>query len=397
MGNELVRQDQEHQDLLKELIMKRLSGSTVLPIEEIQNIQMSLNFVLSKGELSNSLKQQFESGKNELQRKIADTEKLYKHIMENLEDYGVLAIRESLMSFADFFKQYQLDFTAHQVNGLSLDYLLAQPVDDQTYQGIDFVENYLTRFNIEADFLNKFPKEQLLLLFQRASHQLDYDYQIDVNNLFELVFFQSLAKKFVGNQSSFLLSSFEIAYLWGNKSSFLLNSRLFLEEINNEYYFFVFEKLVAFITGLQNETALGNLFITLPTETNTLSVNPPMSAVKYNQLQEKIRKGIATKEIANFLESPYDLLELVEDETISPKNIITLINEIAFPLFAAFVLLIRKKERQDWHTIVDLRKLLDIDTITLGIKSRAEKLELEEVEGLTIILQKFELDMTDFN
>ncbi|MGX2946160.1 DUF6179 domain-containing protein [Enterococcus alishanensis] len=198
MGNGLVRQDQEHQDLLKELIMKRLSGSTVLPIEEIQNIQMSLNFVLSKGELSNSLKQQFESGKNELQRKITDTEKLYKHIMENLEDYGVLAIRESLMSFADFFKQYQLDFTAHQVNGLSLDYLLAQPVDDQTYQGIDFVENYLTRFNIEADFLNKFPKERLLLLFQTASHQLDYDYQIDVNNLFELVFFQFLAKNLSG-------------------------------------------------------------------------------------------------------------------------------------------------------------------------------------------------------
>lgn len=398
MGNGLIRQNQEYPKLLKELIMKRLSGSTVLPIEEIQNIQMSLDFVLSHGEQSISLKPQFESGQNQLQQKIIATQKLYHQIMANFEDYGVLAIRESLKSFAEFFKQYELDFTAHQVNGLSLDYLLAQPVDDQMYQGIDFVEKYLASFKIEADFLKQFPKDQLLSLFQTASYQLDYDYQVDVNNLFEMVFSQFLAKRFVGKQSSLLLlNSYELAYLWGNRKNFLATTRLFLVEINNEYYLNVWEKLVALITVLPNEKALGNLIIKLPTEKATLSINPPMSIVKYNQLQEAIRDGATIGTIANFLESPYDLVDLVTDDLIANKNFMCLIDEISFSLFASYVLLIRKKTGQDWHVVADLQRISDSDLISVSIKSRAQKLSSEEEQALMLILKNYELGKSDFN
>ena len=103
-----------------------------------------------------------------------------------------LSCRETLSSIGTFFQNYNARFFAHEIP-CDIDYQLCLPVPE-TFLGVDYVSEYLSRLCIENDFLRLFPAERADALLMRACP----DYRFRINNLYSPVATNALGLALAG-------------------------------------------------------------------------------------------------------------------------------------------------------------------------------------------------------
>lgn len=103
-----------------------------------------------------------------------------------------LSCRETISSIGTFFQNYNARFFAHEIP-CDIDYQLCLPVPE-TFLGVDYVSEYLSRLCIENDFLRLFPAERADALLMRACP----DYRFRINNLYSPVATNALGLALAG-------------------------------------------------------------------------------------------------------------------------------------------------------------------------------------------------------
>lgn len=297
-----------------EKMQARLSGSSVMPIEQAEKLQQSIEFVLRNGEGAGSLTERFEQGKHQLERRLADLRSLYDEIVVRCQSFGIESLEESIKEIGRFFATYDIDFGAAEVDQAFLDYQLAEAVPAE-FVGIDFYDRYLHNLAAEVFFIENIPKNQIYELLNHYEQKLGFDYRKDVNNLFEVIFKQVIGRLLIGKKQNdrLLLNRFEAQYAINRiktQTHFPELEQLF--EINS-YYLRIFKQLTDIVYRLEASESASNFFITAVPSKKQLQLPPALSATAFNQLlnavavadqQEKIRL------IVSKISTPEDLIEL---------------------------------------------------------------------------------------
>lgn len=180
---------------LKKLLTEKLSGTTCISVTEAEKVLLSILYVLNygvDGELDNqlSVEECFLLGKQKINKKMVETKLLYTKLVENRLDLAIESYQQTIAGFEFFLRDYDSQYSAHEVTSVWIDYLLAIPVDDQKNRGVDFVYSYIECLYFETNFCQLFSTAQLAELFTIYQEKLKMDYRKDVNNIYERVFFQ---------------------------------------------------------------------------------------------------------------------------------------------------------------------------------------------------------------
>jgi hypothetical protein len=77
-----------------------------------------------------------------------------------------LSYKNTLNEISVFFKKYDYRYLAHKIP-CSIDYQLSQPVSEVLW-GIEYINEYLRRINIENLFISRFDPEDIILLFENC-------------------------------------------------------------------------------------------------------------------------------------------------------------------------------------------------------------------------------------
>ena len=164
--------------------------SSSLPAEKAQDILTSILYVISlalKEPQSNiSVSQLFERGLVCVQKKLFSCHMLQRRILKNLFNTPNVFYRSTIEGGINgFFKLYSPQFSAHEIH-ITADYPVCQgrPV----LEGVEFIEEYLSRIDAENAFCNLFAP----VLVHRLLLGLSPDYAQLPVNIFEPVLLSAL-------------------------------------------------------------------------------------------------------------------------------------------------------------------------------------------------------------
>lgn len=107
--------------------------------------------------LTVDLEAEFRRRLAEIGRKVELSKKLWQDACVSLPMIPNIALRDTLASIGDFPKSYDYRSMAHEIP-CSIDYPLCHPVSESLV-GVDYINEYLRRLLIEADFLQRFELE----------------------------------------------------------------------------------------------------------------------------------------------------------------------------------------------------------------------------------------------
>ena len=328
MRNELL--DPAFYPFFMKKLQERLSGSSVMPIDQAERIQQSLEFVLKNGG-EGTLPERFEQGKQQLKQRIEKLQQLYDKILISYQSFGIDSLEESLREIGSFFTDYDIDYGAAEVDQAFLDYQLAEAVP-ANFVGLDFYERYLQNLAAEVFFIANIPENQIYELLETYQEKLGFDYRKDVNNLFEIVFRQVIGKLLIGKKENdrLLLNPFEAQYA--------LNQ---LQEKNHHQE--LPEKAFDF-------------FLTITPKKKELELTPTMTSSRFNQLleaysaadqQEKIRL------ISKNISAPADFEELLDFTSEKSEFYEKLLKELDKNFIKSLILYEMKKNSfEKFHQII---------------------------------------------
>lgn len=132
----------------------------------------------------------YERGKVRIQRCLEETKRLYQQLKNNKLDLDVDAYHVTIdESLPLFLKKYEMVFDAHNTMA-SIDYPLA--IDDMRVQGVFYMRNYVEHLLIETRFCRLFERDGLLALLRDFGLLCQFDYRIELFNIFELVMNQAV-------------------------------------------------------------------------------------------------------------------------------------------------------------------------------------------------------------
>lgn len=180
-----------------------MGGSSSVRVETAQELLKSAWFVLRHGVGNDSanLRAQlldgdydalFSAGLKAVEKLVEDGRTLLDAALRTAVKIDNGAYRETLRELGVFFKRYHVHHFAHDIPCM-LDYPLAHPVDE-ALQGIDYVNEYLTRLILENDFLDRFAPGTVTALLKSASP----DYKDDLLSIYETVAANALALTLLG-------------------------------------------------------------------------------------------------------------------------------------------------------------------------------------------------------
>lgn len=284
MKNEIL--DPAFYPFFMEKLQERLSGSSVMPIDQAERIQQSIAFVLENGN-EGSLPERFEQGKEQLKQRLARLKTLYLTIKENYQSFGIESLEESLEEIGHFFTTYDLDYGAAEVDQAFLDYQLAEAVP-ANYVGIEFYECYLHNLAAEVFFLKSIPSVQIYELLDQYQQKLGFDYRQDVNNLFEIVYRQMIGKLLIGkNQNTTLLfNRIEAQYAFGRIKNENTPPELNQLFERSDYYHRIYQQFQVTVRQLKEAESAVHFFITTTPRKKQLELPPTMPAAAFNRLLE---------------------------------------------------------------------------------------------------------------
>lgn len=205
--------------VLKDMIMSYTRGeSTSVTNDTAEGLLNSILYCIDAFTLSRSSPE--EAIRNLLTMDLADIHKkgielvsqwfdeakrLYGEIRENKLDVGVDAYRLTISEGIPlFFKKYGVVFESHNTMA-SIDYPLI--FDDMSLRGVLYMKNYLEHFKLETEFCNFFSTQEIEKLLINFGRMIRMDYRIELINIFELVFNNSVFSVLSGNTGNELLVS----------------------------------------------------------------------------------------------------------------------------------------------------------------------------------------------
>ena len=379
-------------------LQERLSGSSVMPIDQAERIQQSLEFVLKNGG-EGTLLERFEQGKQQLKQRIEKLQQLYEKILISYQSFGIDSLEESLREIGSFFTDYDIDYGAAEVDQAFLDYQLAEAVP-ANFVGLDFYERYLQNLAAEVFFIANIPENQIYELLETYQEKLGFDYRKDVNNLFEIVFRQVLGKLLIGKKENdrLLLNPFEAQYALNQ-----LQEKNHHQELNqlfelNEYYYRIFEQLRGISQRLEEPEKAFDFFLTITPKKKELELTPTMTSSRFNQLleaysaadqQEKIRL------ISKNISAPADFEELLDFTSEKSEFYEKLLKELDKNFIKALILYEMKKNSfEKFHQIIYTSR----DTAVLNLlKDYLKTYTKEERLALFASIKDYQLTHYDFS
>lgn len=396
MKNELL--DPAFYPFFMKKLQERLSGSSVMPVDQAERIQQSIEFVLANGEAGN-LSERFEQGKEQLKQRLAQLQELYQAIQENYQSFGIESLEESLAEIGNFFSAYDLEFGAAEVDQAFLDYQLAEVVPAD-FVGLDFYERYLHNLAAEVFFLKQIPESQVYDLLEYYQQDLGFDYRTDVNNLFEIVFKQMIGKLLLGKKAihTLLLNQIEAQYVLGrikDQTDFPELEQLFQQ---NDYYRRIFAHFQLTVQRLLVPESAVHFFVVTKDRKKRLELPPAMTASRFNQLmeaysvadkQEKIR--LITSEIS----APADFEEYVEISAESMEFYKNLLKE--FDKNFIKVLLIFEMNKIDYKSCAEIVDAKEFDGFSELLKDYIKTLLGDELSALFRSVDEYQLVPDDFS
>lgn len=356
MKNELV--DPAFYLFFMKKLQERLSASSVMPIDQAERIQQSIEFVLDNGE-EGSLPERFEQGKKKLQDRLAKLQELYQKIQDNYQSFGIESLEESLNEIGNFFTEYDVEYGAAEVDQAFLDYQLAEAVP-ANFVGIDFYERYLDNLAAEVFFLKNIPENQIYELLEQYQEKLGFDYRKDVNNLFEIIFKQMIGKLLVGKSeiNSLMLNRIEAQYAL--KQIQLETEHPVLAQLfaMNDYYRRIFQQLQVNARRLNEPESAVHFFITATPKKMQLELPPAMPATRFNQLLEAYSAADQREKIhliATNISAPADFEEYVKVSLENTEFYKKLFKELNKNFLTTLVLFVMSKYGcESYDDIIDI-------------------------------------------
>jgi len=145
-----------------------MGDSTSVPRHVAADLLRSICFVLGidpdrpevpRSLLSVDLEDEYRRRVDALGRRVDAAEKLWRDVCARMPLIENIALRDTLKNLGDFFTWYDYRSMAHETP-VMIDYPLCHPVPE-TLQGIDYIEEYLRRLMIEAEFLARLEVEAI--------------------------------------------------------------------------------------------------------------------------------------------------------------------------------------------------------------------------------------------
>ena len=148
--------------------------STSMPVEKAQDLLESLLYTIevtiengiTKEELLNSdFSLLIEQGQNILKEKLTSAKVEWKLMCQDLPQIQNVYYLSTIKNLSQFFQNYDIYYGTHHIP-CSIDYWPLCPVSE-TIKGINYIEEYLHRIQIENDFLHCFEHTDIIMLYER--------------------------------------------------------------------------------------------------------------------------------------------------------------------------------------------------------------------------------------
>ncbi|MHC5226880.1 DUF6179 domain-containing protein [Enterococcus sp. LJL99] len=398
--------------LLKKILLEKCGGTTSFSIEEAENVLQSIIFVLTfaKEKEVKDIEKLFYSGQQELIKKVADTKLLYDKVRKNALTLDVDAYQGTINAIETFFQTYDILHEAHEINSAWIDYQLAIPVSDREYQGILFIEKYLQHLFVENHFCQLFSTHLIDELFYISQKQLKMDYRKDVNNLYERIFLQVLAKLIAGQPdwSTLVLNKREFERLVENIEK--ISQRMIFEQLiqllkeqkllDVSYYKRTLDIVWAQIFVDRSENCLQHLVII---ENSSKAIYLPNEGVTNKEFQVILKQANQSSEsekICLFRDkfvSIYDYLDLFDLEILTENELTHLFRKFSLEEMALLSKIIERNSGE--------QKLLWQDFLELDVQTLWEQqfimflttIKDSEKQKLDDKLESFDLPLIDFD
>lgn len=194
------------QDRFMRLIERRtaiytMGESTSVPKHVAVDLLRSVSFVLGidperpeipERLLTVDLEDEFRRSLAELGRKVELTGRLWRDVRATMPPISSIALHDTLASIGDFPRYYDYRSMAHEIP-CSIDYPLCHPVPE-ALAGVDYINEYLTRLLMEADFLRRFELDACVRVLERSSS----DYVDLLVNLYEPIATNAIGRAVIG-------------------------------------------------------------------------------------------------------------------------------------------------------------------------------------------------------
>lgn len=379
-------------------LQERLSGSSVITIDQAERIQQSIEFVLAQGGES-SLPERFDQGKHQLKQRLKKSQQLYETIMANYQSFGIDSLKESLIEIGHFFKTYDLEYGAAENDQAFLDYQLAVAVP-KDFVGLDYYERYLKNLAAEVFFLKSIPEHQIYELLDCYQEKLGFDYRQDVNNLFEIVFRQIVGKMLIAKKenATLLLNRVEAQYAMVQIQNKDLPSKLNQLIEMNSYYRRVFEQFKKIICRLQKPERAFEFFLSTTTKKRRLELPPTLSITRFNQLLEAY--SIADQQekiclISQNISAPSDFEEFLENTSDTPEFYKNLFKALKKDFLMTLTLYTMKNYRcENYQSIIDLKGK---SRFLYFLKDYLKSLSMNDQSQLFSSIEDYQLVSYDFS
>ncbi|MGO2891367.1 MAG: DUF6179 domain-containing protein [Enterococcus devriesei] len=378
-------------------LQERLSGTSVMSLEQAETIQQSLEYVLKHGE-GETLPIRFEQGKKQLEKKLTELQQLYHLIQANYQSFGIESLDGSIEEIGDFFKHYDLDYGAAEVDQAFINYQLAIPVPTHL-KGIDFYECYLRRLAAEVLLVKHLPVDQITELLEIYQEKLGFDYRQDINNLFEIIFRQLIGRLLVTKKQndSLLLSREEAEYAFNRLR--IESKPVELVPLFNQadYYHQVFQQLQTICRETPSEDAV-HFFIRSVSSKRRLTFRQTMPQSSFNQWlkayyisnrAERI-KLLTDEDLAP--EDFIELLEIVEEDSEFRKEVFKRLNKNFIITLCLWV--IKGNNLSNPREILDLTEFGEIQAL---LKNHLKTLSGSALHDLLQTINMYQLSKFDFS
>jgi len=185
--------------------MYTMGDSTSVPKHVAVDLLRSVSFVLGidlerpeipERLLSVDLDDEFRRRLAEIDRKVQLSGELWREVVATMPPIPSIALHDTIAAIGDFPKSYDFRSMAHEIPAL-FDYPLCRPVPE-TLLGVDYINEYLRRLLVEADFLRRFDVDACKRVLERSSP----DFEDLLVNLYEPIATNAIGLALTGKDPS---------------------------------------------------------------------------------------------------------------------------------------------------------------------------------------------------
>jgi hypothetical protein len=182
-----------------------MGDSTSVPKHVAADLLRSVCFVLGidpdnpeipERLLAVDLEDEFRRGLAAIERKVELSGELWREVVATIPPISSTALRDTLAAIGDFPRLYDFRSMAHDIP-VVFDYPLCHPVPE-TLLGVDYINEYLRRLLVEADFLRRLDVRQCVRVLERSSP----DFEDLLVNLYGPVATNAIGRALTGKNPS---------------------------------------------------------------------------------------------------------------------------------------------------------------------------------------------------